>query len=79
MEVKKEIQGKVGNKEPQSADQQRAAAGLDNTGSTFTFQMHKKSDTSISTKKNFNIQFNILGKPSIKKKKSILRKGFIKR
>ena len=55
MVAKKEIQGKVRNKEPQSADHQRAAAGLDNTGSTFTSQMHKKSDTSISTKRQFNI------------------------
>ena len=35
-EAKNEILGKVSNKEPQSADHQRAAAGLDNTGSTCT-------------------------------------------
>ena len=33
-EAKREILGKVLNKEPQSADHQRAAAGIDNTGST---------------------------------------------
>ena len=41
-EAKREILGKVLNKEPQSADHQRAAAGIDNTGSTYTSQMHLK-------------------------------------